>query len=287
MVYTGILLRGDTYSAINADPPIAREAAIAGEFLAIGTLSGVVHYLNIAGLAQILKINAGGTAALATKTSDFPIEYDAGDLVVTANGLEVQGSLIDATVISNITKATALEMIIDSISINPTALNGITSATSTALTVDAQLLNPTVLSEITEATSTLLTVSGTVLHIDKLAKITEATSTLLTVSGTDLHIDKLATITDIDAEKLTTDKIYYMGAKPTITALSTTEITVDYYLGDKVEVYNFTTSTLLGELTTSGGTLTFTIAQTIGDVLYVWGIDADDNKTLQRKGIIA
>ena len=249
MAYTGILLRGDTYDAIVADPPIAREAVMAGEKLGLGTLSGVVHYLNIAMLAAV-----GDTE---TKTSEFPILFDGGELQVNNQGLVVRGT---QWYFINITESTATNLTVDGITINPTALQNISYGDATQFTIDSITMNPTELSKITKATSAELIVDGQTLIPTELAKIITINNNM--ING------------------------YEMSAKPTITAISVNDITVDFILGDKVEVYNDTTSTLLGEITTSGGTLTFSAAQTTGDVIYVWGVDADDNKTLQRKGLI-
>ncbi len=203
MAYTGILLRGDTYDAITADPPINREVVMAGEFLGATTIGGSIYYLNLAELVKIGTPDAQGNFTPGFKTSELPITYNGGYI---------------------------------------------------------------------QRYDTYMGVDGTYTwRYEPLANIEVASTTELKISGVSMN----------------TPNLKFFSYKPTIDALSTTEITVSYTTGTKAVVYNATTSTQLGELTASGATLTFGAAQNSGDVIYVWTVDADDNKSLQVKGTIA
>ena len=239
MAYTGILLRGDTYANIVADPPIAREAVVAGEALGLTTIGNNTFYLNVAMLANIGKVDSSGVGANETKTSELPLLFDAGELIIDDTKLTIRGKELLYDHLKEITKVTGSEAILAGQSIKP----------------------------------------------DVLAKITKALQGETIIDGETMIPSQLSKIMSITGNSITTDGVYYLDAKPTITNITVNDITVDFHLGAKVEVYNHTTSTLLGEITTSGGTLTYGAAQTSGDVIYVWGLDADDNKTLQKKGV--
>ncbi len=195
MAYTGILVRADTFNEIYLDPPIAREIAVAGEHLGIGTFSSSIHWLNIAALAKIGEIqDANGTTSLGFKTSDLPITYDAGYMVETANWL-----LINDTHKFRYAALGALEVLTDS------------SFKFGSKNIDVEVFS-------------------------------------------------------------------FITGKPTITALSTTSITVDFNQGVKALIYNETTEALLGEVTSSGGTLAFS-DQTIDDDITAQAVDASYNKS--------
>jgi len=83
MADTGLLLRGDLFNIIFIDPVVTREIAIAGAWLSAGTDNGTggtdVHYLNLAALAKIGKLNDDqGSSDAGLKTSDLPITFDGG-----------------------------------------------------------------------------------------------------------------------------------------------------------------------------------------------------------------
>jgi hypothetical protein len=204
MAYTGILLRGDTYDNIHSDPAVGREAVIAGEFLSLGTFTGVVHYLNIEQLARIGKIGADGTYAPGFKTSALPITFNGGTFDTTED-------------------------------------------------------------------NDYIVVEGHNWRYEPLANIEAADATNLTISGVNLSVPGLA----------------LLSSKPTIDALTADDITVSWSTGAKCFVYNNTTSTMLGEIALSGGTLTFSSAQTTGDEILVWTVDDDTNTSMKRKGVIA
>jgi hypothetical protein len=203
MAYTGILIRGNTFNNIQADPPINREIVTAGDHFGIVTYEGNKYYINLSVLKYFGEIDVDGSVSYAGfKTSNVPITFDSG--------------LFDDTVDAN-----------------------------------------------------YLVVSGHNWNYAALEGIEKATSTELKVGGVSLDVANLQ----------------FIGSKPTIDSLSTTDITVSWSVGLKALVYNITTSTALGEVTTSGGTLTFASAISSGDEVKVWVVDADDNKTLQTKGI--
>jgi hypothetical protein len=85
MAYTGILVRADTFENIFADPAIEREIAMAGEYLTVGTPSGVT-YLNLAALSRIGIVNDDGTNIPGFKTSDIPINYDGTGFIKQETG---------------------------------------------------------------------------------------------------------------------------------------------------------------------------------------------------------
>jgi len=77
MAYTGILLRGDTQPNIYNDPPIAREACMGGEFMALGTNSGVNYWLNIAALSTIGELTPGtGVVEVGIRTAALPVIFN-------------------------------------------------------------------------------------------------------------------------------------------------------------------------------------------------------------------
>jgi hypothetical protein len=205
MAYTGILLRGDTYDNIKNDPPIEREAVMAGEFIGVTTISGQTYYLNTAALALISEVAADGTTAAGFKTSDLPVTYDGG--------------LIDASV------------------------------DTAGITIDGSYL----------------------WRYSALANLEKAD---------DLNFK-------IKSYEMITADLAFVCHKPTIDALSATAITVSWSYGEKSLVYNKTTSTALGEITSSGDSLTFGSSQTSGDVIQVWTEDADGNKSLQVQRTIS
>ena len=182
-MYTGILLRGEPFNAIYLDPPIAREAVVAGEHMGIATNTGVVYWLNVAALATIGLINDDqGNSIAGISTSALPIQYSGTGYI----------------------KEESDHMLIGG----------------------AYKLN---------------------------------------------HVN--------------TD--FMTSFKPTIVSLTVADINVTYTSGTKAVVFNETTREELGVITTSGTTFTFGVAQTVGDVISVKGLDASYNLSAATAAIIA
>lgn len=203
MAYTGILLRGDTFANVVADPPINREVAMAGEWFGTTTMGGNTFYLNLAELSKIGKStdNSGGFAP-GIKTSELAITFDGGLFDKQATAITVNGSS---------------------------------------------------------------TWRFTPLH-----NLEQADENVITVEGVTMYTPGLS----------------ILSFKPTIDALDANEITVSFSKGTKALVKNETTGTDLGEVATSGGTLTFSAAQNSGDHITARVIDADYNYSLKSKGTV-
>ena len=205
MAYTGILLRGDTFNIIYNDAPIAREMAMAGEHIGVGTTTGVNYWLNTAELAKIGKITDDqGNFQPGIHTTDLQIYFDGPGYIRKESGY----------------------MLVD---------------------------------------------GAFKFYLAALNNITQADDSTLIIENTSIDVASLYFITSY---------------RPTIDALSTTAITVSYTLGDRVYVYNETTKTDLGEIATSGATLTFASAQTAGDVITVYALDSRYNHSSKAKGVI-
>jgi hypothetical protein len=205
MAYTGILLRGSDFTTIYNDPPINREAAMAGDHLALGSYSGIITYLNIGQLSKIGKLtDENGTYVPGFKTSDLPINFDGNGYIKNNN--------------------------------------------------------------------TNMLVAGTY-QWDH-----EALAALVTVDDTTFEFAS----TSIDVDKWT----FAIQYEPVIDALNDTDITVSFTRGAKCIVYNQTTKTDLGEVTSSGTTLTFAASQNAGDEIIVYAVDANYNKSLNTKGVV-
>lgn len=74
---------------------------------------------------------------------------------------------------------------------------------------------------------------------------------------------------------------------PVMSALTTSNCVVTFTKGIKARVFNETTRQELGVLSTSGGTLTFSGAQTLGDIITAQALDADYNHSAKHKLVIA
>lgn len=204
MAYTGILLRGDTFNNIYLDPPITREAVVAGQWAGIGADNGAggtnIYWMNLAQLVKIgMLTDDQGNYTPGFLTSDLPIVFDGAGFIKE----ESDHILIDSTY-----KWYYL------------GLKAIKAGDHTSVTFTDGGVNDTV----------------------------------------------------IDLTKLA-----FAQYKPTISSASTLDITCTFASGDRVRVYNETTGNHLGFITTSGATLSFSVAQSISDVLSAVAGDADYN----------
>lgn len=73
---------------------------------------------------------------------------------------------------------------------------------------------------------------------------------------------------------------------PTISALTVDDITVTFTKGVRAVVFNETTRTELGIVTSSGATLTFGSQQTVGNVITVQALDASYNRSANAMATI-
>jgi len=193
MAYTGILVRAATFNAIYTDPPIAREIAMAGEHIGVGTNTSQIYWLNTLALSKIgLVYDENGNSYPGFKTSALPITYDAGYLQDKTDHL-----LVDLGVKFRYAPLGALEVLDDS------------NFKFGSKNIDVEVFS-------------------------------------------------------------------FITGKPNITALSNISIVVEFTQGEKVLIYNETTEALLGEITSSGGSLTFS-AQTIGDDITAQAVDTSYN----------
>ena len=77
------------------------------------------------------------------------------------------------------------------------------------------------------------------------------------------------------------------SAVPVMSGLTTAEVVVTFTQGTKAVVFNETTRTELGIVTTSGATLTFGSAQTLGDIITAQCLDANYNHSTKHMLTIA
>lgn len=145
MATTGILLRGDTFANIYADPPIVREATTAGEHVGYCTITGSVYWLNIAMLSKIGAItDSSGNTQAGVKTSDMPIDYDSGYIAEEATYMSINGTyswnhaaLGAITVLDDLNFTFATQDIdVANWDFITTFVPSITNITSTSITVD-------------------------------------------------------------------------------------------------------------------------------------------------------
>jgi len=162
MAQTGILLRGDIFSTIYADPVVAREVALAGNWLTIGTDdgSGGVNefYLNLAALSRIGKLlDDQGNGNIDLKTSNLPIIFDAGLFKEQADHILIKNNYrlyFEALGFKNVTSSTIVfeddtELDIDYL-IQQQTRPIIEASTSTDITLDWNSGTPVVFNETTK-----------------------------------------------------------------------------------------------------------------------------------------
>ena len=81
-------------------------------------------------------------------------------------------------------------------------------------------------------------------------------------------------------------ELVFAQYKPAFSALTTVDVVCTYTTGTQVRIYNETTGQHLGFITSSGGTLTFGTAQTIGDVITAAAVDTNYNYSAKIADII-
>ncbi len=80
---------------------------------------------------------------------------------------------------------------------------------------------------------------------------------------------------------------FMSSAVPIMSTLTVNDVVVTFTQGVKAVVFNETTRTELGIVDTSGTTLTFGAAQTIGDIITAKCLDADYNHSTKHKLVIS
>lgn len=95
-MYTGILLRSDSHVNYQTTILVDREIALSQVGLGIGIDrgSGVENFwLNYSALSKIGSIATDGVVTVGFKTSNLPITYDSGDLILGISDFTVKGSI--------------------------------------------------------------------------------------------------------------------------------------------------------------------------------------------------
>ncbi len=91
-----------------------------------------------------------------------------------------------------------------------------------------------------------------------------------------------------DAYKLNHNNLDFMSsAVPIMSLLTVNDVVVTFTQGVKAVVFNETTRTELGIVDTSGSTLTFGSAQTIGNIITAKCLDANYNHSTKHKLVIS
>lgn len=189
MANTGILLRGGTFNEIFVDPPVTREATLAGSFLGI---SG--YWINLPVLSKLGEVtDSQGSFTAGFKTSDLPITYDAGYLQEDTDALLVNGNAFRVAPLSALEVLSSTSFKFDGIDIDVAMLNFLTTykatidfLSQTDITVTFTCLKVLVRNETTGIDLGEVTTSGDTLTFSSTQNIGDE----ITVRTVDSHYNK-------------------------------------------------------------------------------------------------